>query len=196
MSKIYLIGGVGAGKSTVLSILKTEYGAEIILADDEARRLMEPGEAGYDAVVRTFGTEYLSADGTIDRPKLAARIFRDPEAKKTIDQLIHPMTWKVIDEKMSASGADLVITEAAVFDADARKRFFDEVWYVRTDPEIRIERLMESRGYSEEKCRAMIGNQFTDEEYAKQADRVIDNSGTEEDVRAQLRTIMEERTKR
>ena len=102
MRVIGLTGGVGAGKSRILDILKTEYGAEIIVADQVAHELMEPGQGGYREVVRALGTSFLNPDGTIDRPLLSALIFHDRNALETMNGIIHPMVWKTIKDKISS----------------------------------------------------------------------------------------------
>ncbi|WP_303620502.1 dephospho-CoA kinase, partial [Hungatella hathewayi] len=109
MRVIGLTGGVGAGKSRILDILKTEYGAEIIVADQVAHELMEPGQGSYREVVRALGTSFLNPDGTIDRQLLSALIFHDRNALETMNGIIHPMVWKTIKDKISSSQADLIV---------------------------------------------------------------------------------------
>ena len=196
---IGITGGVGCGKTEVLRYLSREFSAVCLVADEIGRELMRRGGECYAPVRDLFGGSVVFRNGILNRAEIAKRVFSDKGLLKKLEAIIHPAVKKEIKKRIDAARREarpLVFVETALFFEDHYEQICDEVWYVRTDPEIRIKRLMESRGYSEEKCRAMIGNQFTDEEYAKQADRVIDNSGTEEDVRAQLRTIMEERTKR
>ena len=111
---IGLTGGVGAGKSRILDILQTEYGAEIIVADQVAHELMEPWHEGYEMVIRALGNSFLKPDGTIDRPLLSALIFHDQNALETMNGIIHPMVWKTIKDKISSSQADLIVVESAI----------------------------------------------------------------------------------
>ena len=128
---IGITGGVGAGKSSVLAVLKNDFGAKIILADLVAHDLMEPGSLGLRKVTEALGTSFLTPDGAVDRKALADLIFRDKEALKTMNSIIHPLVWKTMKEEAEAASENLVIIEAAVFDT-APKNFFDELWYVYT----------------------------------------------------------------
>ena len=186
---IGITGGVGAGKSSVLAVLKNDFGAKIILADLVAHDLMEPGSLGLRKVTEALGTSFLTPDGAVDRKALADLIFRDKEALKTMNSIIHPLVWKTMKEEAEAASENLVIIEAAVFDT-APKNFFDELWYVYTAKENRIVRLMENRGYSREKCEDIIGRQASEEEY-RALSRVIDNNGDESDIKRQLKEILD-----
>ena len=93
---IGITGGVGAGKSSVLAVLKEDFGAKIILADLVAHDLMEPGSLGLRKVTEALGTSFLTPDGAVDRKALADLIFRDKEAIKTMNSSIHPLVWKTM----------------------------------------------------------------------------------------------------
>lgn len=192
MRVIGLTGGVGAGKSLVSDLLHKRYGAEVILADEVSHDLMEPGQPGYQAVVETLGDSFLKPDGSIDRPKLAGIIFKDDKARDAVNRIIHPMTWKTVEEKISASQADLIVVEFAVVGKGDRERF-DELWYVRASIEVRAKRLRENRGYDEARIKGIMDSQLTEEEFLKIADRVIDNDGSIEDLRGQLSAILDEK---
>lgn len=192
MRVIGLTGGVGAGKSLVSDLLHKRYGAEVILADEVSHDLMEPGRPGYQAVVEALGDSFLKPDGSMDRAKLAGIIFKDDKARDTVNRIIHPMTWKTIEEKISASQADLIVVEFAVVGKRDRERF-DELWYVRASIEVRAKRLRENRGYDEARIKGIMDSQLTEEEFLKIADRVIDNDGSIEDLRGQLSAILDEK---
>ena len=99
---IGITGGVGAGKSSVLAVLKEDFGAKIILADLVAHDLMEPGSLGLRKVTEALGTSFLTPDGAVDRKALADLIFRDKEALKTMNSIIHPLVWKTMKEEAEA----------------------------------------------------------------------------------------------
>lgn len=191
MKVISITGGVGSGKSEVLRILKEEYGADIIIADQVAHQLMEQGKKGYRRVVEALGSSFLNADGSIDRKKLAELIFTDAGALATMNSIIHPMAWEEIRRAIARSDKDLVVVEAALFDEE-HNTMFDQIWYVCTAIEIRIKRLMAGRGYSEEKCRDIMANQASMEEYRKAADHEIKNNGTLAETREQLARYLKE----
>ncbi|WP_313153433.1 dephospho-CoA kinase [Lacrimispora sp.] len=178
MRVIGLTGGVGAGKSLVLSILKEEYGAEVIKADEVAHELMEPEEEGYLAVTEALGEGLLKPDGTIDRKALAARIFQDDNARKTVDGIIHPLVWKTIRNKISASQAGLIVVEFAIMN-EKTDDSWEEMWYVRASKENRIR-------HSER----IIASQAPESEYLNRCTRVIENNGSMEDVKDQLAEIL------
>lgn len=186
---ISLVGGVGSGKSRILELLKEEFGAEVIQADLVARQLEEPGRPGHKALLEAFGQKILGEDGYLRKDLLAALVFGDPEARERINGLIHPLVWDEVRLWALKSKASLVVVESAIL-SENRDDFFDEVWYVYTLKESRIRRLMDSRGYSREKCLKMMESQSSEEEFAKAADHMINNNGSMEDVRRQLRKVI------
>lgn len=192
MRVIGLTGGVGAGKSRILDILQTEYGAEIIVADQVAHELMEPGHEGYEMVVRALGNSFLKPDGTIDRPLLSALIFHDQNALETMNGIIHPMVWKTVKDKISSSQADLIVVESAIMSPEQKEKY-DEMWYVYTSEANRLQRLMKNRGYSPEHSKSIMANQSSETEFRNICDRVIDNNGSLDEVRAQIKAILKDR---
>lgn len=186
---IGITGGIGSGKSRVLEFLEKEFQAKVILADQVAHDLMEPEKEGYQQVIKALGTGFLKPDGQIDRTKLADRIFHDQNALQTMNQIIHPMTWAAIRKAAFSSREDLVVVESALMGEEQRAEY-KEIWYIFTEMETRIQRLMESRGYSREKCLDVIASQKKEEEFRAISDRVIDNSGPFEDTKRQIEAIL------
>ena len=187
---IGVTGGVGAGKSTVLALLREKFGADVFLADTCAHELMEPGTRGLEQVVQALGSSFLAPDGSVDKKALAQRIFHDKEALRTMNAIIHPLVWETLGKRAEASGRSLAVIEAAVFDT-APDGLFDEIWYVYADPECRIRRLMESRGYSREKSLGIIRNQVSDQVFREHTDYVIENNGDLKGTRRQIREGIE-----
>ena len=187
---IGITGGVGAGKSTVLALLREKFGADVFLADTCAHELMEPGTRGLEQVVQALGGSFLAPDGSVDKKALAQRIFHDKEALRTMNAIIHPLVWETLGKRAEASGRSLAVIEAAVFDT-APDGLFDEIWYVYADPECRIRRLMESRGYSREKSLGIIRNQVSDQVFREHTDYVIGNNGDLKETRRQIREGIE-----
>lgn len=186
---IGITGGVGAGKSSVLDILRTDYHARIIQADEVAHALMEPGSEGLLQVTNVLGTAFLLPDGNVDRKALAELIFHDRGALDAMNRIIHPLVWKTMREEAARAEESLIVIEAAVFDT-APEGYFDEIWYVDTSRENRIRRLMESRGYTREKCESIMSEQASEEEYRRMCRRVLDNNHGREELKAQLREIL------
>ena len=189
MMVLGLTGGVGAGKSRILDLFSHDYGAQVIQADLVARKLEDPGQPGLTGLVSLFGIGILQKDGTLDRKGFADRIFGNPEALKRVNALIHPLTWNEIKRQIRESSAELIVVEAALFDERSRE-VCQYLLYVDTQDEIRIQRLMENRGYSREKCLDIMKNQADRNDFLKLADFVIDNSGSLEESRLQIRRIL------
>lgn len=185
MKVIGITGGVGAGKSRILSILREEYQADIIQADRVAQELEEPGREGLIRLVEEFSTGILDSRGQLDRGRFADLIFGDPEALLKVNEIIHPLTWEAIRQKVAESQAPLVAVEAALFNENSRE-LCEELWYIDTSAENRISRLMADRGYSREKCQAIMANQADRQTFLALADVVIDNNGSIEAVRSQI----------
>lgn len=189
---IGVTGGVGAGKSTVLGLLKKEFGAHLIMCDDVARGLMEPGGASYFGVVSAFGNDILSGgEGSeIDRKKLSAIVFNDKEKLKLLNSLTHPQVMdevkNLINDYYINDPYGIIAIEAALLIEAGYRPLLDEVWAVTADPEVRIERLMESRNYSRERAVKMMENQKSDEEFSSEADFTVYNSKDLEDTRLQI----------
>ena len=182
MKRIGVTGGVGSGKSQVLDRLTVRWNVPVIHTDLVARAVMEPGQEG------------LRQDGSLCRPALARLIFQDSQARETVDRITHPLVWKLVQEeldRLDGQGTAAAVVESAVFSCEAAA-MFDEIWYVWAPEEVRTLRLMESRGYSEERCRSMIASQDSDQEFRALAGRVIDNSGSWEETAAEIDKVMEE----
>lgn len=179
MKIIGITGGIGTGKSTVLNFLKQEYNAYIVEADRLAHELMLPGEAAYRQITDIFGTAILSTDGTIDRNRLGTIVFGDAEALRKLNAVIHPAVKQHILQDIEArkkeGNVKYYVIEAALLIEDGYKTICDELWYIYTEREERIRRLIAGRGGSREKWEHVIGNQSSDDYYHANCDYVIDN---------------------
>ena len=197
---IGITGGVGAGKSTILEILKERYDAHLIIADDVAKHLMGKGKSAYRQIVKFFGTEILGENGEIDRQKMSALVYQDEEKRLAVNKIVHPLVKKAIlkeQKKVSDRNPEqLIVLEAALLIEDNYKELLDELWAVIADKEVRIRRLMDSRGYSREKSESIIAAQLSDEEFQDACDFVIDNSGTIEETQKQIEAYFERNTDR
>lgn len=189
MKIIGLTGGVGAGKSTVLNFLEKDWGAFVLQADQAGHLVMEPGEECYEPVIRLFGEKIIKSDKRLDRRKISDIVFSHREKLEALNQIIHPAVKRYILkrlEKEKAEGRKLCVIEAALLLEENYQKFCDSVWYVHTDKEIRILRLMKNRGYSREKAEDIIKNQASDEFFLEHADFVIKNNEDPEQTRLQL----------
>lgn len=189
MRIIGITGGVGSGKSRVLSYMEQEYGAVICQADHVAWELQRPGETGYCRIVSCFGENVLNEDGTINRGILGQIVFADEKELQKLNQIMHPAVKLRIRERIAeeeAKGTKLFVLEAALLLEEHYDEICDELWYIYTDRQVRTERLMRDRGYSEDKISSMMASQALDETYRRGCKRVIDNSRTFEETCEQI----------
>ncbi|MGY1642799.1 dephospho-CoA kinase [Geodermatophilus sp. SYSU D00703] len=185
MLRIGLTGGIGSGKSTVAGLLAAR-GARIVDADRIAREVVAPGSAGLAAVAEAFGPEVLTADGALDRPALAAVVFADPQARARLDGIVHPLVRARAAELVAEAPADaVVVQDVPLLVETGQAASYDLVLVVQADRETRVRRLVQ-RGLGAEDARARIAAQATDEQRRAVADVVLDNSGTPEELEAQV----------
>jgi dephospho-CoA kinase len=190
--RIGLTGGIGSGKSTVSRLLAA-HGAVIVDADRIAREVVEPGTPGLAAVVDAFGAAVQAADGSLDRPALAAIVFADPEARRRLDGIVHPLVRRRTAEMVAAAPQDaVVVNDVPLLVETGQASSYDLVLVVEADPEIRVARLVQ-RGLTEEDARARIAAQATDEQRRAVADVVLRNSGTPEELAGQVDRFWAER---
>jgi dephospho-CoA kinase len=190
--RIGLTGGIGSGKSTVSRLL-AEHGAVIVDADVIAREVVEPGTPGLAAVVEAFGAEVVTADGSLDRPALAAVVFGDPDARRRLDGIVHPLVRARATEVASAAPPDAVVVhDVPLLVETGQAATYDLVLVVEADPRTRVARLVQ-RGLTAEDARARMAAQATDEQRRAVADVVLDNSGTWDDLEAQVDRFWAER---
>lgn len=193
MQKIGITGGVGAGKSVVLAALSGLCNCVVMKADQVAHLLEQQGGVCFNPLVELLGNDVLGPDGEIDKGLMAARIFADDEVRLAVNGIVHPAVKQYVIESMKtaeAEGYDYFFLEAALLIEDHYDLILDEMWYVRADEDVRIERLARSRGYSEEKSRSIIRSQRTDLEFARYASQVITNNGSTEQLKEQLEKLI------
>ena len=182
MKLIGITGGVGAGKSAILSYLQENYNCRVELADLIAHKVKEPGQPCYDKLVELLGQEVLDEDGTINKGKMAEIIFSDEDKLMAVNAIIHPAVKAYflaeVEKERNIGKIDYFFLEAALLIEDGYEKIMDELWYIYADEEIRAKRLMESRGYSEEKVRNIMAEQLSDEEFRRACAFVIDNSNS------------------
>ncbi len=190
MKVVGITGGIGAGKSQILAYLKEHTRCRIIIADQVAHELEEPGGRCYQPIVSILGTAILTEDGRIDRAKMAAGIFADGKLLSQINEIVHPAVKEYITgaiaEERAGNRIDYFFIEAALLIEDGYKTIVDELWYIHTDIQVRRERLKASRGYSDEKIDSIMNGQLSEEEFYGQCSVVIDNSGTLDSVYRQI----------
>lgn len=181
MKVIGITGGVGSGKTALLAYIQKTYRCVVILADEAAHHVEEPGEECYEQLVELLSEEILNEDGSINKKCLASRIFENEQLRKSVNAIVHPAVKKYIlgeiDRCRSQKQVDFVFIEAALLIEDGYLNVVDEMWYIYSSEEVRRKRLKMNRGYSDEKIDAIMNSQLTEEEFRRACDVVIDNSG-------------------
>ncbi len=216
MRFIGITGGVGAGKSAILSYLANKEKTKVMLADEIAHDLMEPGTTCYERIVERFQgediffemaeadslpkekknlLEEVSAISTkqglpFDRKKLAEVIFSDAEKREAMNAIVHPAVKEFVRQQyafeLQKGELELLVLEAALLIEEEYDEICDELWYIYTSEANRRKRLVESRGYSKEKIDNIFKSQLSEEEFRKGTKVTIDNNGTLEETFHQI----------
>jgi dephospho-CoA kinase len=198
MKIIGLTGGIGSGKSTAASLL-AKLGAEIVDLDKVGNEALKKGNKAYKKAVQEFGDTILGKNGEIDRSKLGRIVFRDREALQRLNNIVHPEIDKVVAEKTKDCphrGVKVMVLEAAaIMEADKAWQM-DEMWAIIAPEKAVIERLKQRSGYYESETKARIHSQMPNEEKAKRANVVINNNGSLDNLKAQVKAEWEKLLKR
>lgn len=186
MILVGLTGGIGSGKSTVSSLLAAR-GAVIIDADAITRDVQQPGSPVIEKLVERFGSTILAADGSLDRPAVAAIVFNDPEALKSLNEIVHPAVGAEMNRRMleQRSTTNVVVLDIPLLTENPREGLQGRI-VVDVPVETQVRRLVEFRGFDEADARARIGRQASREQRLAGADFVVDNSGTPEGLEQQI----------
>lgn len=196
MKVIGITGGVGAGKTQVLRYLQERTDCRIIMADQMAHKLEEPGEACYEQIVALLGDGILSADSRIDKARMAERIFGDRKVLAQVNAIVHPAVKTcitgIIEEARMAGRPAYLFIEAALLIEDGYGQIVDELWYIHADAAVRRERLKADRGYDDGKIERIMRGQLPEETFYRHCSAVIENNGTLEQVYRQIEEKLEE----
>ena len=193
MLVVGLTGSIGTGKSTVAAMLAAR-GAWVVDADRIGHALQEPGTGCHRQIVEAFGAEILEADGRIDRRRLGARVFADPEARRRLEAIMHPAIWEACEREVrraEAAGAPFSVVDAALILEAGQRHRFDVIVVVAAPEEVQMQRLAAQRGLSEAEVRQRQQSQWSPAVKAAHADVVIDNGGDLSATEAQVDRLVE-----
>jgi dephospho-CoA kinase len=194
--RVGLTGGIASGKSTVSAIL-AELGAVIVDADRLAREVVAPGTPGLAQVVDAFGAEVLTPEGEMDRAKVGALVFADPERRRTLEAIIHPLVRARSEElEREAPEGAVVVHDIPLLAETGQAARFDAVLVVDTPSETQVERLMRDRAMSREDALGRLAAQASREQRLGVATYVIENTGTREDLRHRVAEVFGELVRR
>ena len=194
MLRVGLTGGLATGKSFVGRALEN-LGCYLIRSDDLGHQVLAPAAEAYDEVVREFGPGILAPDGTIDRRRLSARVFRDPEQLEKLSALVHPpvreRTRKLLDEYAAGHPDGIAVVEAAILIETGSYRDYARLILAVCGPEQQIERAMARDGLTREEVLDRLSRQMPLNEKIQYADYVVDTSGAKENTLEQTRVVYE-----
>lgn len=176
---IGITGGIGAGKSEIISYIEKHYNAASLIADDIAKKLIQKNMDLYYKIVKEFGNIILDSEGNIDKKILAKIIFSDNKLRLKINSFIHPSVKKEVikqyEKYKKENKIDFLFVEAALLIEDNYDKICDEIWYIYVSKENRRKRLKESRHYSDKKIDRIFASQLSEEEFKKSSDVFINN---------------------
>ena len=198
MHFIGITGGVGAGKTAILTYLESNYPCRVMLADEIAHDLMEPGTDCHQKLKELFAEdEVFEADGQIDRKKMAQVLFSDEKKRFALNDIVHPAVKQYVLDEMNRERAaqihDVLILEAALLIEEHYDEICDELWYIYTSEENRRERLKINRGYSDEKIDNIFASQLPESTYREVCKAEIDNNHLPENAFRQIDALMKVR---
>jgi len=192
MYTIGLTGGIGTGKSEVLSIL-CDLGASTVEADLLAHEIYSPGKPAWQDIIDTFGSGILTAEQQINRKKLGEIVFTDRNKLSKLNQIVHPRIFdhlKELIEEQKMAGTRLLVIEAAVLIEAKWTEMVDSVWVVQASKGIIINRLKEKTTLTEEQITQRINAQISDAQRQEKANEILTNNGDKSDLRDQVRKLI------
>ena len=194
MYRIGLTGSIATGKSTVTNMLK-ELGAFVIDCDKTARDVVAPGTRGLAKIEEAFGKEAIAADGSMDRVYIGDLVFRDSGMKKRLENILFPLIFEALNEELlrleRAGSTPVVFLDMPLLYEVKYDSYVDEVWLVYVPFEVQLSRLMKRNDYTKEEALLRIHSQIPVDKKKALAQQVIDNSGTLEDTKEQVRSLWE-----
>lgn len=191
MLRIGLTGGIASGKSVVTARL-AELGAVVVDADALAREVVEPGTPGLAAIREAFGEGVIRPDGSLDRPALGALVFADDGRRRTLNAIVHPLVRSAAAAIVAAAPQDaVVVQDIPLLVETGQQGDFDLVVVVDAPDDVRVARMLEHRGMTEEDARARIAAQASRDERNAAADVILENTGTRDQLLEQVDALWE-----
>ena len=190
-----LTGGIGAGKSAATRALAAQ-GAAVVDADALAREVVEPGTAGFEAVIEAFGAGVVRPDGGLDRPALGAAVFGDDEARQRLNAIVHPRVGHrtaELAEQAAREGAEVLVHDIPLLVESGLAPAYHLVLVVEAPTADRLHRLTALRGMAEDDARARMASQADDAQRREVADVVLRNDADLDALQAQVRRLWDER---
>lgn len=187
-----LTGGIGAGKSTVCSLLQ-ELGVAVVKGDEVGRQVVAKDSDGLAAIVSAFGEDILDSSGALDRRKLGALVFNDAAKRRQLEEIMHPLVKqrsRAIFEELTRNGVPIIVYESALLFETQRHHEMQGTIVVSASAAQRVARVQQRDGSTAEEVHARIRAQMPEAEKCRLADYVLDNNGDLQDLRCQVQALV------
>ncbi len=194
MLKVAITGGAGSGKSTVARMFQ-ELGAVVLDADDIARQVTAPGQPAWEAMQQAFGPAYFEEDGTINRPALARRVFKDPSARAQLEVIVHPAISRVIARRLQEledQNVPLVMVEVPLLFETGRSLEYQKIIVVYVDFQDQVKRLKDRDSREQDEIIGILEAQMPLRDKCARADYVVDNRGELSQTKKQIEGIWQD----
>ncbi|PIS10036.1 MAG: dephospho-CoA kinase [Bdellovibrio sp. CG10_big_fil_rev_8_21_14_0_10_47_8] len=191
MKWIGLTGGIASGKSTVSQILR-DLGYEVVDADEIAKQVVQPGTPGLQSVISQFGTQILDAHGSLDRKKLGAIVFGNPEKLLILENILHPLVQNITSQKkdqLEMAGIPMAFYDVPLLFEKKLEKNFDDIVVITTSPENQRERMKQRDQLDELEISKRLQSQVPLSEKIQKARWIIENNGSIEDLGRQVRDL-------
>lgn len=181
MKVLGITGGIGSGKSTMLSYIRDTYHVRVMEADKVGHEVMKKGQPCYDRIVGLFGDDILKDNKEIDRGKLGQKVFKHELLLQALNSIVHPAVKTYIKGEIEKEKKEqkypFFVIEAALLIEDHYDEICDELWYIHASPSVRRKRLKESRNYSDQKMDEIFRKQLSEKIFRERCDFIVDNNG-------------------
>ena len=190
-----ITGGVGAGKSSILNYLGSNYKCRVLMTDNMAQDIKRTDKDCIDRIREIcMGEDVYNEDGSLDNKKLARVVFADKDKREKLNALIHPKVInRMLDiyrEEKGQGSLDILVVESAILFESGIDNYCDESWYIYASEEVRRERLKKSRSYEDDKINNIFATQLSEQKFRELSNYVIDNNSIPEKAFKEIDAIM------
>ena len=199
MRRFGLTGGIATGKSSVATILRNDFNATVLDADQIARDIVAPGQPALDALVAHFGDGVLLDNGSLNRALLGEKVMAKPEEREALNQITHPRIFEAIHSALTdceKRGEHAAFVEAALMVETGSYRMYDALIVVDCSPTIQLARLMHRNDMDEATAKQWIESQMPLSEKRAVADWIIENNGSQEELSQSVHACWQSLTER
>ena len=183
-----LTGGIGSGKSAAADIFRS-LGVQIVNADELSREVVEVGQPALEEIAEHFGRNILSTDGSLDRAALRKIVFSDHEAKTWLENLLHPLIAKLLQERLAETSSAFTILESPLLFETGQYKFVDRVLVIDVDEQTQLSRAMARDGSDKAVIRSIIASQISRDERIRRADDVVSNEGSLNQLKEHIESL-------